>query len=276
VDSFSVVVLEPGRKCCLAVGAAGEDLPVCPFGLQGPVEAFGFAVGPGAVGFDETLDGSEVRNGFTERAGVAVGESVVGDDAFDPVDAVAGEVPCGAGEELGCGDTLFVRKDLGVAEAGVVIDGDVDVVVADPASLDLLRAAMGPPAASFRDASELLDVQMDQFPGPGRSYRLVVVLTARIGAPVSGSHSASRGTPYRCRIRDTVRAGTPVSAAIRRGPNLTLRRASRTTCSRSELVRVGVDRGRLERSLSPACPSARKRLTHRYAVCRETPSYAAT
>jgi hypothetical protein len=240
--------------------------------LQSPVEAFGFAVGPGAVRLDEPLDGAEVGHGLAERGGVAVGEGVICDDPFDPVDAVPGEVACGPGEEPGRGGAFFVGEDFGVAEAGVVIDGDVDVVVADPASLDLLRAAMGPPAASFRDASELLDVQMDQFPGPGRSYRLVVVLTARIGAPVSGSLSASRGAPYRCRIR----AGTPVSAAIRRGPNLTLHRASRTICSRSELVRVGVDRGRLERSLSPACPSARKRLTHRYAVCRETPSYAAT
>ena len=168
MDSFSVVVQEPGRKCGLAVVAAGEDLPVGPFGLQGPVEAFGFAVGPGAVGLDEALDCSKVRYGLPERCGVTVCEGVVGDDAFDPLDAVAGEVARGAGEEPGRCGALLVGKDLGVADAGVVIDRDVDVVVTDPASLDLLRAAMGPPAAAVRDASELLDVQMDQFPGPCR------------------------------------------------------------------------------------------------------------
>ena len=112
MDSFSVVVAEPGRKCGLAVVAAGEDLPVGPFGLQGPVEAFGFAVGPGAVGFDEALDRPEIGDGLTERGGVPVGEGVVGDDAFDPVDAVAGEVACGPGKEPGRGDTLLVREDL--------------------------------------------------------------------------------------------------------------------------------------------------------------------
>lgn len=48
-----------------------------------------------------------------------------------------------------------------MADAGVV----VDVGVADPASLDLLRAAVGPPAAASRDASVLLDVQTVKTPG---------------------------------------------------------------------------------------------------------------
>jgi hypothetical protein len=81
------------------------------------------------------------------------------------VDAVAGEAACSAGEEPGRGGALLVGEDLGVANAGVVIDRNVDEVVADPDCLDLLGAAVGPPAVSFPDASELLYVQMDQFPG---------------------------------------------------------------------------------------------------------------
>ncbi len=53
--SFIVVVLEPGCKCCGAVLAAGEDVPVCPLGLQGPVEAFDLSVLPWAVRLDELL-----------------------------------------------------------------------------------------------------------------------------------------------------------------------------------------------------------------------------
>jgi hypothetical protein len=42
------------------------------------------AVGPGAVGLVEALGCSEAREGPAERGAVAVGEGVVGDDAFDP------------------------------------------------------------------------------------------------------------------------------------------------------------------------------------------------
>lgn len=53
--SFIVVVLEPYRKCLLAVIAAGIRMPVGPFGLQGPVEAFHLPVLPRAVRLDELL-----------------------------------------------------------------------------------------------------------------------------------------------------------------------------------------------------------------------------
>ncbi len=114
------VGLEPWRKCGLALVAAGEDLTVGPFG---------FAVGPGVAELDNAFNGSEISDGLAECSGVAVGEGVVGDDAFDPVDAVRGEVARGAGEEPGRGGALYVGEDFGIADAGVLIDGDVDVVV---------------------------------------------------------------------------------------------------------------------------------------------------
>lgn len=40
MTAFSVVVLDPGCKCCGALGVGGEGLPVGPFGLQGAVESF--------------------------------------------------------------------------------------------------------------------------------------------------------------------------------------------------------------------------------------------
>ena len=45
----SVVVVEPGCKRGGAFGVGGEDVPVGPLGLQGPVEAFDLAVLPWAV-----------------------------------------------------------------------------------------------------------------------------------------------------------------------------------------------------------------------------------
>ena len=49
MDASSVVVLEPGCKGCAALVVACEDLPVGPFDLQCAVEAFDFAVLPGAM-----------------------------------------------------------------------------------------------------------------------------------------------------------------------------------------------------------------------------------
>lgn len=40
VDSFSVVVLDPGCKGCCSTSIAGEGLPVYPLGGEGPVEPF--------------------------------------------------------------------------------------------------------------------------------------------------------------------------------------------------------------------------------------------
>ena len=48
--SSSVVVLEPGGKGCGAVGVAGVDAPVGPFGGQGAVEPFDLAVLPFSSG----------------------------------------------------------------------------------------------------------------------------------------------------------------------------------------------------------------------------------
>ena len=47
---------------------------------------------------------------------------------------------------------------------------------------------------------------------------------ARIRAPVTGSHQHNGGMLLRTRIRDTVRAGTPVTTAIRAGPARNCRR----------------------------------------------------
>jgi hypothetical protein len=50
---------------------------------------------------------------------------------LDARDTVLGEERGGSGEESGAGVGLLVRVDLGVGQAGVVIDGGVHVLVAD-------------------------------------------------------------------------------------------------------------------------------------------------
>ena len=74
-------------------------------------------------------------------------------------------------EEPRAGRGLFVGQDLGIGQPGVVVDGGVDIVVADRwasgsvlvAGAVLVRvAAMNAMAASRRNAAQLLDVHVDQ------------------------------------------------------------------------------------------------------------------
>jgi len=96
----------------------------------------------------------------------------VGHDPLDVVDAVVGEGGGGAAEEPGAGVGFLVGVDLGVGDAGVVVDGGVDVVepdpgpVAGPASFEVV-AAVGPPAAPVAQSAEFLDIDVDEFAGAG-------------------------------------------------------------------------------------------------------------
>lgn len=67
----------------------------------------------------------------------SVAGSVIGDDPFT-ANTDVGEPGFGAGPELCCGGGLFVVKDLGVGQSGAVIDGGVDIAVAD-ATLAVMR-----------------------------------------------------------------------------------------------------------------------------------------
>lgn len=92
MDPLSVVVLDPGRKSVGAGLVARDGLPVSLLGCKGPFKAFDLAILPRAVRLDELLLHLQPRDGVSERGRVAVGERVVGDDPFDPAQAVLGEV----------------------------------------------------------------------------------------------------------------------------------------------------------------------------------------
>jgi hypothetical protein len=93
----------------------------------------------------------------------------VGEHSFDR-DVVAGEEAGGSLPERCCGGALFVGEDLAVGEACVAIDGGVHERVADfgaiPASPFGGPAVDAPPAA-FGDATQLLDIDVDELAGSG-------------------------------------------------------------------------------------------------------------
>ena len=72
---------------------------------------------------DEDVLGAEVGDDYGDVVGASVAEVVVGDDAFDGGDPAGAEVVGGAGQKRCAGGALLVGKDLGIRQAGVVVDG---------------------------------------------------------------------------------------------------------------------------------------------------------
>src|SRR4051794_9402318 len=123
-----VVVPEPAVKGCGAFSVGAVDRAVGPAGEHRADEAFGFAVGlraarPGAQVTDiKRAAGKGVDRGAIRR-------SVVGQDALDG-DAVTCEELDRATEKPDRARGLLIVEDLGVSEAGGVVDGDVNAVPA--------------------------------------------------------------------------------------------------------------------------------------------------
>ena len=154
-----------------SLGFGGVGLGIGPFLEHDAVEPFDFAVGLGSVG-----------------AGAFVCD-VVAESLFEGVGAVAGAVvsqdschgdPGGVEEGVGAlpgrggGFLLLVGQDFAVGQAGVVVDGVVDVGIPGPAvrgGSGLVPGTRGtaPPfvAAAVGDPAAVLDVDVDQVAGGG-------------------------------------------------------------------------------------------------------------
>ncbi len=104
------------------------------------------------------------RQGGLPGQSLAVGPGVVREDAFDAGDAVDVEERCGPGEEPGAGRAFPGRVDFAVDEAGVVVDGGLDVVEAHAADRPACLAAQGSVAAVVKDPAEFLHIDVDQLP----------------------------------------------------------------------------------------------------------------
>lgn len=101
----------------------------------------------------------------------------------------------------------------------MVVDGGVDVVEAQAALVGgAFGPAVGASAAAVGDASELLDVHVDQ--GAGTVPLIAVGRLARRPDDLPGQRVAlgQPGSPARRRIWVTVRSGTPVASAMNPGP----------------------------------------------------------
>src|SRR4051812_13145264 len=170
VSAAMVVVPEPAVKGRGALWTCAVDRAVGPAGEHGADEPFGLAVGLRSV-----RAGAQVANAHRAAGdgvdGADVGRAVVGDDSLD-ADAVARKELASATEKRDRRGRLLVAQDFGVGQARGVVDGDMHEVptdgVAAPAggvgegAVVVRAAAEDPLACTAVDASELLDVDVDE------------------------------------------------------------------------------------------------------------------
>lgn len=166
----------------------------------------------GAAGSDGHVACSDRVEGSLEVAGHGVVAGVVGDDFADGDALAEKEQRCASMKLAQVVPVSLLRIS---AASPVVIDGGVDVVVADPGAADLLAAAVGTPLVAVGDPPDLLQVDVDPVTGVVAFVADRARFDARIASPVSGSHSRRYGTWGRRRI-----------AALRAAPDRPQDRAS--------------------------------------------------
>ena len=163
--SAAVVVSDPGPHGRRAVGRGLERLRIGPFAKASLNEALGLAVGargvrPGGFVFDAVF-GQQIAEGKA-----FVGRAVIAHDTFGG-DAMVCEPFDRAGGEDDSTFLAFIRQQLGVGQAGGIIDGDVQELptktTPDGAPIALSGAIAGDPMTNSLDTAELLDIDMDQF-----------------------------------------------------------------------------------------------------------------
>ena len=137
------------------------------------------------------------------------------------MDAVGGEPAVRSLPEPRRGDSLFVVEDLGVGDAGAVIDSGVDVSIANVAvpAMSVVAASVDPLAASVGDPGQLLDVDVHQLTGTialiaTRRLSGGSVTTVETGESLGAQHRLHR----RCRkaelVADVISAPTMPAAEL--------------------------------------------------------------
>jgi hypothetical protein len=131
---------------------------VGPFTESGLDEAFGLAVGSGAIRSGEAVADIPGLTEVADEEG-SVGPAVIGQEASGSDTAIGEEAEC-ALEEGACGFSSFVSQDLSVGQSGVIVDADMGVLPTDapsPSPSVSVDAMTGP-----SDAAQLLDIRVEE------------------------------------------------------------------------------------------------------------------
>lgn len=155
-----------GAPARVVVGMGVGPLPE-----QGTDEAFRLPVRLRTIRLGEALADAKFPRALREDQG-AIAAPVVRQDALHG-DALLGVPGDRAFEEPGGRLAALIAEDLPIAEARVIVDGDVGVLIthAPRAAAAIAMDAM----PELADAPQLLDIQVDQLPG-------IVAIVAHDGA----------------------------------------------------------------------------------------------
>ena len=132
----------------------------------------------------------------------AIAGAVVGEHMGDG-DAETGVIIDGSLQESGGRRGFLIGQDLGEGDAGVVVDGDVHILPAG--AMNATAAVAGDAATDGLEATDLLDIEVEQIAGGGMFVRTMA------GA---GSRSRMRLWWSRRRMRLTVARLSPVVSAM--------------------------------------------------------------
>ena len=156
--SMEVVVVEPWVELLVAFLGVLVGAGVGPLSERGLDEAFGFSIGAWGIGSGKAVLEAGGLDDLSE-APVAIAGAVIGEDSPDR-EAEAGEVGPRHVEEHECGTVLLVGQDGSEADAAVIVDGDVQVLVSGAARLP--RSIAVNAVSGLDDAGQALDIEVDE------------------------------------------------------------------------------------------------------------------
>ena len=193
--AVEVVVVEPWVELLFSLERSLVGAGVGPFAERGLDEAFCFSIGARRIGSGEAMLDALLEEERAE-AMVAVTGTVVCQHALDPEAEARVEGSCHVEEEHGR-LVVLVGQDGSEADASVVVDGDVHVLVAGAGGL--ARVIAMDAMARLDDAGQPLDIEVDE-----TAWALVLVAHHRRGRierlepvhPIAAKDAAHRGTAY--------------------------------------------------------------------------------
>lgn len=165
--SLAIVDFQPSGKIGISSIQGFIRHGIGPFLLQGSDEPLGLAIGFRGVGFGEDVALAKGSGGIAEEVRF-VPHTIVGHNAAheDALSCKPASRPC---QKIGAGLACFIAQNLHVSHARMIVDGDMNIVIAKPAAS--IAAMMAKDAMSYLvETTQFFDIEMDKI---ARSFSLI-------------------------------------------------------------------------------------------------------